>query len=294
MTVPWSMSRFLRVWYIFTHLQSHRMLKENKKLTTKVESLARKVQNLQTKLTAAKAAIPKATSEAVSTAPSSSSTPTPVSPILSAGRPRANTFTSIPPVPPIPRQVPSTPISRVPTNRTVSGPSSLPRPKTPERRAALPPVFKARTPERQTASMTMPDLLRSSAAVGKKRRAPDDFDESVPPQGFTVDSIPGDEENTTPRVRRVLNSIHSGFTPMRHHSARPTVPMTSPKRVVAAPARPPFITDVTNSPSTISQIVTAQAKPSKRSWLGKIRGVSSQTTGRTAASRPVFDREGES
>ncbi|KAJ6621079.1 hypothetical protein B0H10DRAFT_2018578 [Mycena sp. CBHHK59/15] len=200
------------------------MLKNNKKLTTKVESLTRKVQNLQTKLAAAKASNPTASTEVGEHKAS------PSIPVTPSTRPRSNTLSSIPPVPPLPSYVPSSPV-RAPSNRVASG-SSLPRPKTPERRA-LPQAHYARP------------SFAFATILGRKRPAPDDFaDVNIPAQGFTPDSLPRDDENGTPRVRRALSSLHSGFTPVRQ-SARPSVP--SPKR--ALPARSsPYIADVTNSP----------------------------------------------
>jgi hypothetical protein len=264
------------------------MLKDNKKLATKVESLSRKVQNLQTKLAATKASIPKPSSDVMEAGPSTNIS-SGLSSAYPVSRSRSNTLTNVPSVPPMPAYTLS-PVTRVPSNRTVSGPSLLPRPKTPERRTAPPPVFRARTPERRAASM-MPSDVMASASTSKKRRAPDDFEacESVPPQGFTADSLPSYEvENTTPRVRRVLTSIQSGFTPVRNQNARQTLPMPSPKR------HSPPIADVTNSPRALSQMMSGQsAKTSKRSWLGKIRGVSTQKTGRSGDARPRFERMGE-
>ncbi|KAF5385374.1 hypothetical protein D9615_001226 [Tricholomella constricta] len=279
------------------------MLKENKKLATKVESLTRKVQNLQTKLATAKASTqaPSTMSDPPAPLLPSSSAPSNSGHKPSTGRARSITLTNSPPltiaapVPPIPALIPaasihvSSPASRTP--RAVSGPSSLPRPKTPERRAIQPPpVFKARTPERRIAS-SPPEASSSTTMVGKKRRAPDDFEacESLPPQGFTVDSLPSRERredtDTTPRVRRVLSSFQSGFTPVRNQ-ARPMMSMPSPKRLMmGTTARAsPVIADVTNSPR-------GQSAKAKRSWLGKIRGASSQASSRPMDGRPRFERE---
>ncbi|KAJ7109927.1 hypothetical protein C8R44DRAFT_800953 [Mycena epipterygia] len=224
------------------------MLKNNKKLTTKVESLTRKVQNLQTKLAAA-----KATNPTTSDIPEYKASPS--LPIIPT-RQRSNTLSAIPPVPPLPSFTPSSPVR---SNRVASG-SSLPRPKTPERRA-LPPVFRAQTPERR--AVPVPPSP-SAPVLGQKRRAPDDFEDvNVPAQGFTPESLP--DENGTPRVRRVMNSLHSGFTPMRQ-SARPSI--ASPNRALPASRSSPYIADVTNSPRL------GETAKSKRSWLGKIRGTS--------------------
>ncbi|KAF9015686.1 hypothetical protein BDQ17DRAFT_1295683 [Cyathus striatus] len=222
------------------------MLKENKKLAAKVETLSRKVQNLQAKLAAAKAVLPSVhgTSTGAKTAPTEESGSRPR--IFSGPAPHSNTNNV-----------------NILRDRSVS---LAPRSKTPERRIIPVPVFKAKTPEKPQTRVDS-DAPESSISAGKKRRAPDDFDEymSVPAQAFTADSVPRDENNKTPRIRRALSSLQSSFTPVRHQISRPIISM-SPKRSA-------IISDVTNSPHGASD-----SKSSKRSWLGKIRGSSSQTT----------------
>ncbi|KAL4269123.1 Nucleoprotein TPR/MLP1 domain-containing protein [Pleurotus pulmonarius] len=202
------------------------MLKDNKKLNSKVEALTRKVNNLQTKLAAAKATQPQAAVEPTSTTPpnispkenalassvrgklpvAGSSTPTESRELASSTR-RLRSVTepyhppsTTPPMPPMPSQYAVAPSTRV-LNRSVSGSSSaLPRAKTPERHANPLPVFKARTPEKPSLPVS---TEASSSSAGKKRRAPDDFDicENVPPQVFTADSLPSEEpESRTPRT----------------------------------------------------------------------------------------------
>ncbi|KAG5351698.1 hypothetical protein C0989_005211 [Termitomyces sp. Mn162] len=282
------------------------MLKENKKLTSKVESLTRKVQTLQTKLAAAKASIP-APVEAPAN-PTSQPSIQPSSPVSKdiGDRPRSVTLASstapsvsaAPPVPSISASLSSAPphapssAPRKPSYRAVSGPSSLPRPRTPEQIIVQhPPVFKAKTPERKPVSSPLSESA-SSSSIGKKRRAPDDFGvcESLAPQGFTTECVPSQElsENitTTPHRRRVLSGLQSGFTPVRNRS-RPVISMPSPKRLMTMKTdeRPsPIIADVTNSPR-------GQSSKTKRSWLGKIRGASSQATNKPAGSRPRLERE---
>lgn len=220
-----------------------RMLKENKKLVTKTEALTRKVQNLQAKLAAA-----KASAEAESS-PRPNDIPTP--------RPRSNTFAS--------PAVPALPPGR---DRIASGPSSLPRPKTPDRKLApLPAVFKSRSPDKQSDALPV--------VTGKKRPAPEDFP-AIPAKGFTADCVPQPVDHInhtevvegTPRRRRVLSTLQSGFTPIRQN--RPMIPLPSPKRAEGRAS--PFMSDVTNTAD--------HEKPLKRSWLGKIRGVST-APGRT-------------
>lgn len=234
------------------------MLKENKKLHARIESLTRKVQNLQTKLASLKA-----------TAPSPSTGPSQVSTEVTRPPARRATTLSSPQIP-----NPTSRMASTLSSRAVSGPSSLPRPKTPERRIAQTPVFKARTPERIL--MPTAEPLASTTMIGKKRRAPDDFEscETLPPQAFTADSTPGAEiENRSPRVRRVLSKFQSGFTPLRHQLNRPIIPAPSPKRSDKATFHSPLvISDLTNNPRDPN--ATQAAKPTKQSWLGKIRGVS--------------------
>jgi len=236
------------------------MLKENKKLHARVESLTRKVQNLQTKLASLKA-----------TAPSPSIGPSQVSTEVTGPPARRATTLSSPQIP-----NPTSRMTSTLSNRVVSGPS-LPRPKTPERRIAQTPVFKARTPEKILKPTA--ELLASTTMIGKKRRAPDDFEscETLPPQAFTADSTPGAEiENRSPRVRRVLSRFQSGFTPLRHQLNRPNIPAPSPKRSDKATSHFPLvISDLTNNPrDLLLPNATQAAKPTKQSWLGKIRGVS--------------------
>ncbi|KAJ3855278.1 hypothetical protein EV368DRAFT_34975, partial [Lentinula lateritia] len=232
------------------------LMKENKSLKTKVESLSRKVSNLQSKLNAAKATLPAPTIER--RIPSSSS---PASASTSSLSPST-----------------SVPTSASTSRPLVSVPSALPRPKTPERRNVLGPVLRAMSPKKDK-----PKSEPAPAAQSKKRRAPDDFEGyEIPPQAFTVESLPGDaekgSENATPKIRRVLSNIQTGFTPARHQN-RPTIPMPSPKRSNPVFVKsPPSLPDYSNSASLSSVGQPADGK--KRSWLGKIRGASSATTQR--------------
>jgi len=270
------------------------MLKEKKKLTTKIESLNRKVQNLQAKLAAAKASgtvMAPPMPETRTTPPLVSAPIAPVaqasSSISAFSRPRSATVASAPTALQSYTDMQMAPASiprKAPSNRVVSGPSSLPRPKTPDRPKTITPVFKARTPERR--HYVDVDPMPSAVVIGKKRSAPDDFEacENIPVQAFSPDAE--GVENRTPRVRRVLNSLQSGFTPVRN--SRPTVPMPSPRR--APPRTSPFISDMTNSPHFVPPMPTSTAKQSnKRSWLGKIRGTS-QPSEKHSGMRSLFDR----
>ncbi|KAF8634898.1 hypothetical protein AX15_000646 [Amanita polypyramis BW_CC] len=246
------------------------ILKDNKRLTTKVESLNRKVQNLQAKLSAAKASIPRPVYEV--TEPKRSSLPT-----ASAATPTR----LIPPAPEPPSALSRSTLSTMTTRVTSTG-SGISRPRTPERPFAHPTVFKAKSPDNRTSD---PALEETGQVIGKKRRAPEDFEvcESLPPQGFTTESMPdGHNENRTPRVRRMLSGGFTGFTPVRRmHTVQP-----SPKRASSASTKTTsLIADVTNSPRGVSQ------GSGKRSWLGKIRGTASHTSARSVGSRTVSGKD---
>ncbi|KAI0673754.1 hypothetical protein C8Q78DRAFT_1018750 [Trametes maxima] len=314
------------------------MLKEKKKRNSKIDSLSRKVQNLQTKLTAATEAASKVSQSPAPIAvpvaapiPRSASTFSPTglapAPVLSTSlassssraplasssssrplsRPRVVTAPAVPSPnpahhrpPPMPTFRPKTPESR---SRMMSGPSSLSRPKTPDSRVPPMPVFKARTPERQRAptapsSYTMPESSSSSSVVGVKRRAPDDFDDcgSLPPQPFTADSAPGTHlpaQPTTPRLRKALQSMRTGFTPIRHNMGR--AGSTSPSRRATTGSStasiPPTISDVTNSPRASSHSEGMKAA-AKKGWLGKLKSGPSQARAPLASRPPVFDPPG--
>ena len=318
------------------------MLKEKKKLNSKIDSLSRKVQSLQGKLTTATEAANKA-AEAPALAPSAVLAPVPAhrpavfSPsglapaptILGAStssRPTSRQRVATAPInlshaapipaPPMPTFRPKTPESV--RARMASGPSSTTRPKTPETRM---PVFKARTPDRHRTPISVPSLPESSSTtstIGVKRRAPDDFDDgnALPPQTFSADSAPLGHASdtapiaqpTTPRLRKALQNMRTGFTPVRHQAAS-RAGSASPRRATTGGSVPaqPFhrIADVTNSPRAASHSAAVKAPipepppagpPAKKGWLGKIK--SSGPSQRPAASAPyasrpsVFERPG--
>ncbi|KAJ3753173.1 hypothetical protein EV360DRAFT_88026 [Lentinula raphanica] len=169
-------------------------LKENKSLKTKVESLTRKVNNLQTKLAAAKATLPAPTtveqripsSSSTITASSSSLSSASISPVpipASTSRPRTTTIigtssSSVPSGKVSPLTISGT------TNRVVSVPSALPRPKTPERRTVLGLVFRAMSPKKDKPKP------EQNSAQSKSCWAPDDYEGyEIPPQAFTAESL---------------------------------------------------------------------------------------------------------
>jgi hypothetical protein len=244
-----------------------RMLKEKKKLSTKIESLTRRVQTLQAKLAAFKSSTPPATA-LVST---------PEALHMGPIRRLSPETSSIPPLPQIPTQYDA--VSR-------TGASSSSKPKSPEKRALHSTVFKPKTPEANGPGLPISTSELVFPSSGKKRPYEEDHYTKIPPQGFDISSRPYDgAENSTPRLRKVLQSGHSGFTPLRKTPARPTMPVPSPRRRAdTAPTRQPLagIADVTNSPRVTAP--SAQpAKPTRKGWLTKIRGVSSQTPGRAVS-----------
>jgi len=255
------------------------MLKEKKKLTAKIDSLNRKISTLQNKLNATATPSPPSSSS-LPPIPGSSSASSLAHPIPS---------TVLAPALPI-RATPTTPSSRT---RTISGASGLPRPKTPDAKVPPPPVFKARTPEakRQPSKPIFMDPPVFSPSTGKKRRAPDDFDDydGIPAQVFTPESIPGQvSEDKMPGIRKALHTMRTGFTPARGQLPRSTPTQMSPTR--RATTGVPIIADVTNSPRAAST-ASLPEKGNKRGWLGKIRGGPSQPA-RSVSSRPVvFGRE---
>ncbi|KIL71523.1 hypothetical protein M378DRAFT_155107 [Amanita muscaria Koide BX008] len=259
------------------------ILKENKKLTAKVESLNRKVQNLQAKLSAAKASIPKAdTSSSVpfpSAAPHAEASP--------AIQLRSSTIAESSVAPPKVAPVSGVFADRRSTGRAAPEATSVAKPKTPERRLAHPTVFKAKSPDKRS-SATCSEPENTGQVIGKKRRAPDDFEagDELPPQGFTVDSKPDDHnENRTPRVRRILSGGLTSFTPVR----RSQTVQPSPKRTsIASVKSSSLIADVTNSP----RMSQGTGKNAKRGWLGKIRHATN-TTPRIASSMTHSKRPDE-
>ena len=130
-----------------------RLLKEKKKLTSKIDSLTRKVNTLQSRLAA--------TTNSASDAPSL----VPSQPAVSH---------QLPPPPPPPTFTKST-ITPLAVPSFMPGPSHS-RPKTPEPRLPPPPVFKARTPEAKRAPpkplRDHPAVPQPSTSAGKKRLSP--------------------------------------------------------------------------------------------------------------------------
>ncbi|KAI0931538.1 hypothetical protein AcW1_001086 [Taiwanofungus camphoratus] len=264
------------------------MLKEKKKLTSKVETLSRKVHSLQIKLTASSGTNPTSCSASTRTVPPTQHT---------ASSSITPSCTSAPPVPSLPVYTPTTPTSNT-HSKLASGSSALPRPKTPEVRVPQPPVFRARTPESkrvisqpmQSSILVSSSSSSSSSSVGMKRRAPDDFEdcESIPPQGFTTDSVPS-VESTTPRIRRALHTVRTGFTPVRNHSSNSVPAHSSPtRRATTGAPLPAAIADVTNNPRPHADMQTA--KTARRGWLGKIRSVPTQAPRVVSSRSAVFER----
>lgn len=280
-------------------------MKEKKKMTTKIESLSRKVQTLQSKLASAKETALASTAPPPAAVASSSRSPSMAAPSPSQGSAK----TTIPPkFIAVLNGAGQTRLSTSPQShsRAVSGPSSssgptsMPRPRTPDRNMAAPAVFKLKTPEhiRQPVESPPSEPLPpppSTTLIGKKRSAPDDNYDSARAQGFTADGAPfnpdRDRSDLTPRVRKQTR-IGAGFTPVRNIMART---MGSPQvrdTELAMPA------DVTNSPGRASSSRLDSKAVVKKGWLGKMRGGSStaaqnhsrQAGGHGTSRANVFER----
>jgi len=248
------------------HLRS---LKEEKRLTSKIESLSRKVQSLQSKL-ATRSSAPAAPIPASVSVPQSSqskqatrsSVPAPISTSVSV--PSFTEIRAKTPTPPVP-QLPTVGCSTRPT-RIPSSPGSALRSKTPEpvRRSQIfnpPPVpsmpsmsgaLSPRTPER--ANSVVPRSFSQlylqhatpaadSAAVStpqssnsRKRRLPDDFATS---ERATVQAMIEPGVKVTPRqLRRRPSDLKSGFTPTRPSpgvALKHSITQPSPLRRAAVP-----------------------------------------------------------
>jgi hypothetical protein len=277
MTIVSLSELFHHEWLLFVS-HCHSALKEKKRLASKVDSLTRKVQSLQTKLAG------------FTTLPSSTSTPP-----LPIPRPKT-------PSPPLPHSIPSAGPSNRPPTRIPSSPATALRAKTPEpsRRAfvsrlatpepPVPPLSNVtyKTPEQprpasranthrpvgaaSSFSHAKPASPTPLSSGGRKRRAPDDFDSPTPgPAEAMVASI----DNMTPRrIRRPTSDGRSGFTPTRNNiaaaSQRPMLQQPSPLRRSIVP-----LAETTNSPRGSKPIGLGKpasiSKPPMRSWLSRTR-----------------------
>jgi hypothetical protein len=249
-----------------------RLLKENKKLTAKVETLSRKVQTLQTKLAVLR---DSATNQDPAQPASSTSKQS-----LSLKQPATQYTKSSPPASAVPSG------SRSRSRASTSGTSTLVSRKTPEGRPA-PSVFRPMTPElAKTIPSELQDALPTAVVAGKKRAAPDHGDEAVPAQGFTSEGVLVREPNaaTTPRRRK---SPRTGFTPVRNTTARPLTTVVDPEPAAPQPPTPLVISDVTNSPRGQPPADTKV----KRSWLGAPMSKPSQSSG-GATARVISTRPG--
>lgn len=252
-----------------------RVLKERKKLNFQADSLTRKVKVLEKELAEAGT---KPAPKAKESSASQPSTQAPV-PSRTSSSSRKSTSTN-----------PSQPSSRSSSARTSTTSADSPhllqnaRPLASTSRSRS-SSQRIKTPEpkiRHGVKPAPPPAVQvqqsEPVTIGKKRRAPDDFDacESLPAQVFTPESVPSKtSENQTPRSRKATTSNRGGFTPVR---SRP--PSRDPVERVAAPTLTPTttITDVTNdtaqrpatqpAPSTTQ---TAQPPVKARSWLRNVK-----------------------
>ncbi|THH11618.1 hypothetical protein EW145_g566 [Phellinidium pouzarii] len=273
------------------------LLKEKKKLTSKVESLAKKNNSLQNKLAAASAG--------PSTSAGASKTQSPVSQGQLHQTPPTDRAppNSISPIVSAPTAIPVTAASTSATAKTTFSSRATPsRTETPEpaRRVSM-----TKRPRNITPPM---DQTPSTSCIGKKRPLPDDADSvrapvearfaeanqqvaessTLPTSTFSsIPSIPSmpfmpsmSEAMSTPRHRRPAQALRTGFTPVRgQETLRPTLSQPSPIRKSATNASV-AIADVTNSPPKAKRHFTAEPgstaprvqKPAGKGWLGKIRG----------------------
>lgn len=186
--------------------------------------------------------------------------------------------TSHEPVPPLP--VAPITDTQTPTSRSVSAPLPL-REVTPPLLASRQPVFKTKTPERRTSASTSPRPVGPPPPpmAGQKRRAPDEFDEDVIPSQAVVAAAP---KESTPRLRRALQNVHNGFTPVKSSVKKSSELPRSPARRATTALGQGFGGDVTNSPNLTCLTEKESSKAPKRNgWLSKIKG------GAASQNRPV-------
>ncbi|TDL26365.1 hypothetical protein BD410DRAFT_783402 [Rickenella mellea] len=277
------------------------LLKEKKKLSSKVDALTRKVQSLQNKVTSASPApetnratsavsgatddvlppvppIPQpSSSKATSTA---GATPMPLAPLLRPKTPELKEASSkAPRVAPIERPKTPTfprifsPSVLAPSSRQNTPEFSQLRPKTPESSRGQ-AVFKLKTPERVRALSTPSASDLPTTFSGKKRPAPDDFYPSEP-----LPAQPVMPDIASPHVRRPSQTMRSGFTPVRHQTSSGSLsPMdqqqAAHRRLTTTTLTRGPIADVTNGGR---RVVSTHPKAQGRGWLGKLRGGSSES-----------------
>ncbi|GJE89619.1 hypothetical protein PsYK624_057230 [Phanerochaete sordida] len=260
------------------------LIKEKRKLTSKVDSLTRKVKSLQEKLAnksqdSTPKAIPlaatssTATTGTMSTATSSMTAITTTASTSIRSPPLPPPTRSLPPVPPM-TEMPSMSVPPAPPQfqlgsstsshvRATTSPTPVTRSRTPE--ASMPPaVFKARTPEssrrrhsKQPANMPFPSSHGASFQPLQDAFEPEeDHLRSSSSTSSTVGvkrRAPEDFEDCdaqTPRVRRALQNTRGGFTPMRHTRASTQPQPSSSSRPSASLAS-----------STAAMPVAAPAQP---------------------------------
>ncbi|KAF8515822.1 hypothetical protein BU17DRAFT_67745 [Hysterangium stoloniferum] len=269
------------------------VLKERKRLTNKVDSLSRKVLNLQAKLGASSAVPATATASSSPTVP-----PVTAPPITLPTLPRPKTPS---PIPSRPSMLTSGP-SDHPPSRIPSSPGFALRAKTPDRlrsgfhgtttpESSMPPPHRAthqNTPEPNSVSrivssfnmlqttnnstpVSIPSLAPSTPlrTTSKKRRVPDDFETQHTP---STAAIFGAGENLTPRQFQRPTTDSRGFTPTRSQVPPPRPPsaQASPLRKTTVP-----LAESTNSPRGSKAIglgrPTSVTNPPTRSWLSRSR-----------------------
>ena len=255
-----------------------RVLKERKKLNFQVDSLTRKVKALEKELAEASTKPgPKTKESLASQPPIQASVPSRTS--SSSSRRSTSTHQS---------QLSSRSSSaRISAVSSTNSPHLLQNARSlASTSASNPSLQRAKTPEpkvRHEAKAAPPPTVQvqqlEPTTIGKKRRAPEDFDacESLPAQVFTPESIPSKtSENQTPRSRKTTTGNRGGFTPLR---SRP--PSRDPVGRDAAPTlvSATTITDVTNGtaqrsatqPAPTASTQPAQPPVKARSWLRNVK-----------------------
>ena len=140
--------------------------------------------------------------------------------------------------------------------------------------------------------------------IGKKRSLPDDTDippaplvearlpdseplrQVTPPKRERENNVPAtaiftDAGSMTPRHRRPLQALRTGFTPVRSQNTLrvgPAQPSPIRKSSASQDLLAPVISDVTNSPPKAKRTFTIEpetstprAKPATRGWLDKLQ-----------------------
>jgi hypothetical protein len=294
----------------YCSLPPFRLLKEKKKLTSKVETLTKRNNNLLSKL--AIAGPPAQAQAEPQSSHSSSNAPVIPLPASSHGGFERRTSRRLSNV----THEPSESIAEQPSS-SVAKPRLSTRPSLPQD-TAVDPSRRLSHKRARTISPSF-DEIPVTTYIGQKRPLPDDdlapmatearFPDMAPltsrksstPPKFASQHNPSsngaskfaDECTTTPRHRRPLQALKTGFTPVRRQNPLPksqVQPSPIRKSSATRDLSAPVISDVTNSPPKAKRALVldpateARPKPSNnRGWLDKLqsRGLGSNPLSRT-------------